>query len=167
MLAILQNPKILVPIGLVLLLTGILAGVVFGLTSSDSTTERYIALDSGGAIIAGDQGNVWAQAGTGKQTLETLLPITVTEAKTNGWIEQTACIPNNGKYLTQKDSQYLLILNVQDELIGIYLISNSEKQSPWIKAESLSFGSQKVIDYPHWNLVVNLKNPSNACVLDQ
>ena len=163
MLAILQNPKILVPIGLVLLLTGILAGVVFGLTSSDSTTERYIALDSGGAIIAGDQGNVWAQAGTGKQTLETPLPTTLLEAKNTGWIEQTSCIANKGKYLTQKDSQYLLTFNIQDELIGIYLISQSEKKSPWTKSESLSIGSQNIIDYPHWNLVVNLKNPSNAC----
>ena len=163
MLGKLQNPKILLPTALILLLTGISVGFIIGLSSSGSTPERYIALDSGGAIIAGDQGNVWAQAGTGKQTLETPLPTTLLEAKNTGWIEQTSCIANKGKYLTQKDSQYLLTFNIQDELIGIYLISQSEKKSPWTKSESLSIGSQTIIDYPHWNLVVNLKNPSNAC----
>ena len=163
MLAKLQNPKILMSTVLILLLIGISVGFIFGLTSSDSTLERYIALDSGGAIIAGDQGNVWGQAGTGKQTLETLLPTTLLEAKNNGWVEQNSCIANKGKYLTQKDSQYLLIFNIQNELIGIYLISESEKSLPWTKTEVLSVGSQNIIDYPHWNLVVNLKNPSNAC----
>ncbi len=163
MLAKLQNPKILMSTVLILLVLGISAGFIIGLTSSGSTPERYIALDSGGAIIAGDQGNVWATAGTGKQTLETLLPTTLLEAKNNGWIEQSSCIANKGKYLTQKDSQYLLIFNIQDELRGIYLISKSEKPLPWTKSESLSVGSQNIIDYPHWNLVVNLKNPSNAC----
>tara|TARA_Y100000758_G_scaffold178864_1_gene127170 strand:+ start:992 stop:1492 length:501 start_codon:yes stop_codon:yes gene_type:complete len=163
MLAKIQNPKILMPTILILLLIGISIGFIFGLISSASTPERYIALDSGGAIIAGDQGNVWGQAGTGKQTLETLLPTTLLEAKNSGWIERSSCIANKGKYLTQKDSQYLLIFNIQDELIGIYLVSQSEKQSPWIKSESLSVGSQNILDYPHWNLVVNLKNPSNAC----
>ena len=71
MLGKLQNPKILLPTALILLLTGISVGFIIGLSSSGSTPERYIALDSGGAIIAGDQGNVWAQAGTGKQTLAT------------------------------------------------------------------------------------------------
>ena len=52
---------------------------------------------------------------------------------------------------------------IKNELIGIYLISESEKPLPWTKAEVLSVGSQNIIDYPHWNLVVNLKNPSNAC----
>lgn len=162
MLAKLQNPKILMSTALILLLIGIVVGFIIGLTSSGSTQERYIALDSGGAII--NSGDVYyIQQGSGKQTLETLLPTTLLEAKNNGWIEQTACIANKGKYLTQKNSQYLLIFNIQDELIGIYLVSQSEKQSPWIKSESLSVGSQNILDYPHWNLVVNLKNPSNAC----
>jgi len=162
MLTKLQNPKMLMSTALILLLVGISVGFIIGLTSSGSTQERYIALDSGGAIInAGDV--YYIQQGSGKQTLETLLPTTLLEAKNNGWIEQTACIANKGKYLTQKDSQYLLIFNIQDELRGIYLISESEKPLPWTKSDSLAIGSQNIIDYPHWNLVVNLKNPSNAC----
>ena len=162
MLAKMQNPKILMSTALILLLIGIVIGFIFGLTSSASSEEKYIALDSGGAII--NSGDVYyIQQGSGKQTLETRLPTTLLEAKNTGWIEQTSCIANKGKYLTQKDSQYLLTFNIQDELIGIYLISQSEKNSPWTKSESLSIGSQTIIDYPHWNLVVNLKNPSNAC----
>ena len=162
MLAKLQNPKILMSTALILLLIGIAVGFIIGLTSSGSTQKRYIALDSGGAII--NSGDVYyIQQGSGKQTLETLLPTTLLEAKNNGWVEQNSCIANKGKYLTQKDSQYLLIFNIQNELIGIYLISESEKSLPWTKTEVLSVGSQNIIDYPHWNLVVNLKNPSNAC----
>ena len=162
MLAKLQNPKILMSTVLILLVLGISAGFIIGLTSSGANQERYIALDSGGAII--NAGDVYIiRHGSGKQTLETLLPTTLLEAKNNGWIEQSSCIANKGKYLTQKDSQYLLIFNIQDELRGIYLISKSEKPLPWTKSESLSVGSQNIIDYPHWNLVVNLKNPSNAC----
>jgi hypothetical protein len=162
MLAKLQNPKILMSTALILLLIGIVVGFIIGLTSSGSTQERYIALDSGGAII--NSGDVYyIQQGSGKQTLETLLPITLLEAKNNGWIEQSSCVPNKGKYLTQKNSQYLLIFNTQDELIGIYLISESEKPLPWTKAEVLSVGSQNIIDYPHWNLIINLKSPFNAC----
>ena len=125
MLAKIQNPKILMSAVLILLLIGIAVGFIFGLTSSNSTPERYIALDSGGAIIAGDQGNVWGQAGTGKQTLETLLPTSLLEAKNNGWIEQSSCIANKGKYLTQKDSQYLLIFNMLSIILFNYLFSRN------------------------------------------
>ena len=51
MLTKLQNPKMLMSTALILLLVGISVGFIIGLTSSGSTQERYIALDSGGAII--------------------------------------------------------------------------------------------------------------------
>ena len=101
MLAKLQNPKILMSTALILLLIGIVVGFIIGLTSSGSTEERYIALDSGGAII--NSGDVYyIQQGSGKQTLETLLPTTLLEAKNNGWIEQSSCIANKGKYFVSK-----------------------------------------------------------------
>ena len=163
MLAKLKNMQILSAVIVGLLLIGIAIGLLVGIFSTGGTEERYIALDSGGAIIAEGQGNVWGPAGTGRLTLEEQLPSTLLEATTNGWSEQSACIQNTGKIFAKGNLPYLLTYNTQNELIGVYLISKSEKPLPWKKLESLSAGSKTIIAYEHWSLVVHLKNPANAC----
>ena len=162
MLAKLNNVKILSGVIVGLLLIGIAIGFSVGTFSTGGTEERYIALDNGGAIInAGDV--YYIQQGSGKQTLEEPLPTILLQAKNNGWTEQSSCVQNTGRFFTKGNLPYSLLYNIQDELIGVYLISKSEKPLPWKKLESLSAGSKTIIDYEHWSLVVHLKNPANAC----
>ena len=95
------------------------------------------------------------------------LPLTVAEAVATGWEDPIVCLPQKGRYFEKKDTTgrltpYMLMFNDEDELMGMYMFSETEMPSPpWVHVQRL----QGVYDleYEHWSLEIMFKSPSLAC----
>ena len=51
----------------------------------------------------------------------------------------------------------------EDELIGIYLISEAEMPIPVKRTQEILGGAGPIIDYEHWGLFVYFRDPTRAC----
>ena len=59
---------------------------------------------------------------------------------------------------------YLLIYNVDEELLGMYLFSTTEiVDAPWARMNELVVAGSPVIDGEHWAMLVYFKDPTRAC----
>ena len=107
--------------------------------------------------------------GTG---MYTDLPVTDTQAKSDGWIDSVLCASGKGRYFfkinteTSEQEPYLLMYSIRGELIGVYFYTISDMPDPWKTKTELKPFSDIIIDYPHSNLLLYFKDPVNACRRD-
>ena len=98
------------------------------------------------------------------------LPLTAAEAVAVGWNDPLLCDQGRGKYFQKVASEgfpYTLMYSSENELIGIYLISDTEKPDPWELTEEIKGGAGPIIDYEHWGLFIYFRDPTRACVTIQ
>ena len=134
-------------------------GAIIGLFVSSSGAESGL----------GDR--VEVSTGAGAKINESL-PLTATLAKTAGWKDLVECFNGKGRYFERTDGQgqpgaYLLAYNVDDELIGVHLVSRFAMTTPpW---EYMPDGLIGVTSYEfeHWALPVFFKDPKLACTASE
>ena len=155
--------------GAVGVLTALL-GVVIGALSFSGVSSGPefgpVKLTSGGTIFVSGDG---ARIGALQQVVELELPLTGAEAVAAGWTDPILCSTGRGKYFQRAgdpEVPYVLMYDSLDQLIGIYLLSNAEKPSPWERAEQITSGGVPIIDYEHWGLFVYFQDQTRACSLD-
>ena len=115
-------------------------------------------LATGGTAILSRRG--WKIEG---ENWEEIQPLTLSEANNLGWEKGVICVPNVGYYSRRAAANdfaepYSLIFDNQDMVIGIYLFSESQQQSPWEQMQATG-----PFPYPHWGLHIFFTNPSIAC----
>jgi hypothetical protein len=125
-----------------------------------------VKLTSGGTVFrGGSDGDI----GAFREVVELDLPRTGAEAVAAGWKDPILCSSGRGKYFQKTgdpDVPYVLMYDNEDELIGIYLLSDTEMPSPWESAEQITSGGAPIIDYEHWGLFVYFGDPTRACRFD-
>ena len=96
------------------------------------------------------------------------LPLTTAEAVAAGWKDPVLCSIGRGRFFQKgpagEGEPYFLMYNSFDDLIGVYLYSETEMPLPWERHDLLSGGGGlTIIDYPHWSLVVYFRDSVRAC----
>ena len=115
----------------------------------------------------------------GSPTLVAPVPLTAAEAAAAGWTEPAGkCISDQGRFFHKEGEPYVLIYNIEDSLIGMYLYTEKEMPSPpWRFFEAgatvyfQSFYSPspaEVLKFPdlgfdHWGLAIYFKILSRPC----
>ena len=115
----------------------------------------------------------------GSPTLTAPLPLMAREAAEAGWTEPAGkCISDQGRFFHKEGEPYVLIYNIEDSLIGMYLYTDKEMPSPpWRFFEvgtevTYSSGGGSYYFFPkypdlgldHWGLSVYFKEPTRPCV---
>ena len=98
--------------------------------------------------------------------VEEELPLTAAEAVAAGWQDPILCSVGRGRYFKKTgggEVPYLLMYDSEDQLTGMYLVSETEMPLPWERTEDISGGAGPVLDYEHWGLFVYFREPLNAC----
>ena len=118
----------------------------------------YFMLATGGTAILSRRG--WKIEG---ENWEAIQPLTLSEANNLGWVKEVTCVPNVGYYSMRAAENdftepYSLIFDNQDIVIGIYLFSENQQQSPWEQMQAAV-----PFPYPHWGLHIFFTDPSTAC----
>ena len=96
---------------------------------------------------------------------EISIPLSTVNAIESGWIDPILCAAGRGRYFTKPDSSNLIILyNNQEDVMGIYIISDVEMPKPWKKIDSLKGGGGlELIDQEHWGLYAFFNDSLKAC----
>ncbi len=96
---------------------------------------------------------------------EISIPLSTVNAAEFGWIDPILCAAGRGRYFTKPDSSNLIILyNNQEDVMGIYIVSDVEMPKPWKKIDSLKGGGGlELIDKEHWGLYAFFKDSLKAC----
>ena len=148
-----------VQVGVVTFVVGVVVGIIVP-----------VALSSGsGAASVGDRlllapGGSNATAGLGPSAQP--VPLTGAEAVSAGWKDPVLCAPGRGKYFQREgeENPYFPLFNRQDELIGLYLSSDTEMPLPWRKLDELrGVGASPVVDREHWGMYIFIKDSLTAC----
>ena len=148
-------------------LVGVVASAVFFSLAGQSPepTLGPVTLTNGGAVFTQGDGN-WRYAAVERAVDE--LPLTGAQAIAAGWKDPFLCSQGRGKYFEKAVGQglpYILLYDSEDELIGIYLISEKSMPPPWEPTKEISGGAGPVIDYEHWGLFVYFRDPTRACAV--
>ena len=155
------------------LITALVVALVVYLVMSDSgessglSTGDYVSFTSGGKIFSmGRVVDSQFGAGEGSRPLEEL-PLAARDAVAAGWKDPFLCDSGRGRFFQKETGgqleSYFLMYSHLDELIGIYLYSESEMPLPWSPIEELQGGGQTLLDFPHWSLLVYFRDPTQAC----
>ena len=112
----------------------------------------------------------------GSPTLAAPVPLTAAEAAAAGWTDPAGeCLHRQGRFLHKESEPYVLIYNLEDSLIGMYLYSEKEMPSPpwhfFDARTAIGVGRPsmpRVLKFPdlgfdHWALSVYFKTPAVAC----
>ena len=95
------------------------------------------------------------------------LPLTAAEAVAAGWKDPFLCDAGRGRTFQkagEQDVPYLLMYNIDNDLLGMYMFSMVEvPQAPWVKMGDLVAGGRPVIEEEHWAMLVYFKDPTRAC----
>ena len=96
---------------------------------------------------------------------EISIPLSTVNAIESGWIDPILCAAGRGRYFTKPDSSNLIILyNNQEDVMGIYIVSDVEMPKPWKKIDSLKGGGGlELIDKEHWGLYAFFNDSLKAC----
>jgi len=94
----------------------------------------------------------------------TSLPMTIDEARDQGYASLSPCVPNMGihsaKIVNNKPQDPMLLFNDKGELIGVELESMIEQPSPpW---EHQSEGHPGM-EFEHWTMHIYIKDPKGFC----
>ena len=117
----------------------------------------------------------------GSPTLAAPVPLTAPEASAAGWADPTGeCLELQGRFFHKESEPYVLIYDIQDSLIGMYLYSKTEMPSPpwrffeagamvYLGGAFYSRRAPEVLKFPdlgfdHWGLSIYFKTPSRPCV---
>jgi len=155
---------------LVSLLMGTSIGIALSLTvliSDDSSQSvsvgtRFMLVTGNSAIPAGNtEMRVFVSEG---QLWEEMLPLTLSEAKNLRWKKDVQCVPNVGYYSRRAAANdlpepYSLIFDNNDKVIGMYLFSENQQQSPWEQIQATG-----PFPYPHWGLHIFFQDSAKACL---
>ena len=160
-------------LGGVSIVTAVVVGLIGYLVFSESgetvgpSTGDHVSFTSGGKIFS--MGRVVdSQFGAGEESrpLEEL-PLAARDAVAAGWKDPFLCDSGRGRFFQKETAgqvePYFLMYNHLDELIGVYLYSESEMPLPWSPIEELQGGGQTLLDFPHWSLLVYFRDPTQAC----
>ena len=150
-------------------LVGVIVGIVIaisvvpGVLVSGSTPDRPMLTSGGTNLITS-----WSEVPWGFEDPMVDLPQTAAEAVAAGWKDPILCAVGRGRYFQKdpggEDVPYFLMYDGRDELLGVYLLSETEMPAPWQRLdELLGGGSLPVIDHEHWGLFVYFKDPARAC----
>ena len=145
------------------LLGAAISAVVFSAGESSDPTLGPVTLTTGGAVFTQGDGN-WRYAA--RQNPEEVLPLTGAEAVAAGWKDPFLCSQGRGKYFEKavgRGIPYTLLYSSDDELIGIYLISEKSMPPPWEPTKEILGGAGPIIDYEHWGLFIYFRDPTRAC----
>ena len=171
MAALAQNRWVRLASGYVV--SGVLLAVIVVLASAGESSVTSVGdrvfLTSGGTIFETGHPRVEQFGKLRSQiTVDMSLPLTAAEAVADGWTDPVFCSPGRGRYF-QKGSAgegepFFLMYNGDDRLIGMYQFSKSEMPVPWHRWDDLrGGGSQVLIDFEHWGLIVFFQDPTRAC----
>jgi len=96
---------------------------------------------------------------------EISIPLSTVNAIESGWIDPILCAAGRGRYFTKPDFSNLIILyNNQEDVMGIYIVSDVEMPKPWKKIDSLKGGGGlELIDKEHWGLYAFFNDSLKAC----
>ena len=148
------------------LLGVVVAGVIFSGGPTDPGLGPVKLTTGGTVFLTGDGG----RTGASREVLEAELPFTGADAVAAGWKDPFLCDQGRGKYF-EKDAgegtPYILMYNSADDLIGIYLISETEMPAPWERTEEILGGAGPVIEYEHWGMFIYFQDPTQACTITQ
>ena len=150
------------------LILGVAISVVFFSLVPEDHSLGPVKLTAGGTVFhTGDRDG---RGGPARQILEEELPLTGAEAVAAGWKDPILCDHGRGKYFQKvagQRSPYTLMYSSEDDLIGVYLISDTEKPAPWELTEEILGGAGPIIDYEHWGLFIYFQEPTKACAITQ
>jgi len=137
--------------GIILLIVGLAVGIGIGVGITFASLSEAPSKSIGDRILV-TQGDF------------TSLPMTLDEAKGQGYEPVTPCEPIMGihaaKFVEGNLQFPVLLFNDKDELIGIDLESMTEQPyPPW---EHLPIGHPQH-EYEHWSLHMYIKDPVGAC----
>ena len=145
-------------VGVVMAVLGAaLAAAVASRGSSASSVGDRVMLTTGGSIPPVR----WASSAAARREEE--LPLSAAEAVSAGWKDPVLCSVGRGRYFQREAIPYYLLFNHLDELIGIYLFSETEMPAPWTEWDDLRGGGSLLLLEEHWALIVYFKDPARAC----
>ena len=135
--------------------------------SSESSAADRVMLAAGSSTGGGGAPTQATKAYT-EDLLEKDLPLSAPEAVAAGWTDPALCQSGRGRFFYKDPNvdttSYMLMYDNQDELIGVYLYSDSEMpHDPWLRMENLLVGGRPVIGYEHWGMFVYFQDPIRAC----
>ena len=133
-------------------------------TAAIGVIVALVIAPGGGSGGLGDR--LVISTGSGAEFSEEL-PYHAIDATAAGWTDLVRCFKGRGRYFTRTTAQgqplpYLLLYDVDDDLVGVYLVSTTEMPDPWKHLEDGLIG---VADYEfeHWSLPVYVQDPLLAC----
>ena len=147
--------------------TAVLATAVTLVLSSAGPSDPTLGpvkLTTGGTVYQLGEDPQFARS---REILEEALPLTAAEAVAAGWEDPILCSVGRGRYFQKSGGEevpYILMYDSEDQLTGMYLVSETEMPPPWERTENISGGAGPVLDYEHWGLFVYFREPLNACV---
>ena len=158
--------KFVITILLIALFGGTSIGLIisFSILNTDSNSSEinklgdYFVLATGGTARLSQ----WDQKIEG-ENWEEIQPLTLSEATNLRWEKEPICVPNVGYYSKGSDNNatpkpYSLIFDKDDEVIGIYMVSENEQQPPWQK-----MATRGPFKNPHWGIHIFFTPPSTLC----
>ena len=156
-------------LGAAALAIGVVVGVVVPLLlfsggSRATSIGDRVMLTTGGAVFRSGGRAI----GSFEETFEEQLPLTAAAAVAAGWVDPVLCSPGRGKYFRRGEAgqnpPYFLMYSTGDELIGVYLYSDSEMPAPWKRLHVLrGGGGVTMVDHEHWGMFVYFTDPTRAC----
>jgi hypothetical protein len=153
--------------GSIALILGIVIGLLIWGGGFEGSLVGPVTFTSGGTKLPRPSGEPWPSSFAADLVD---LPLTAAAAVAAGWTDPILCSAGRGRYFTKGTAgevevdPYLLMYNVADDLIGVYLYSTSEMPPPWEKLDKiLGGGSIPVVDFEHWGVFVYFQDSVKAC----
>tara|TARA_A100001037_G_scaffold298607_1_gene322645 strand:+ start:1102 stop:1602 length:501 start_codon:yes stop_codon:yes gene_type:complete len=164
MINLLDSKIALIVVSITAFIIAVGIGLAIENTSDEKTTERYSSIDSGGPQTARRDG--FYSYINRNESFEEQLPLTVETAIINGWIENSNCDLQNGRFFNKTKTPYLLGYDAKNELLSIYLFSKEKMPEPWIRSNTINTNLYPSINYDHFKLIIHFKDPINACSIN-
>ena len=158
--------KSVLTILLIALFGGTSIGIIisFTMANTDSNSSETNSLGNHFVLATGGTARLsqWDQKIEG-ENWEEIQPLTLSEATKLRWKKEPMCVPNVGFYSNWSDDNsspkpYSLIFDKNDEVIGIYMVSENEQQTPWQK-----MATRGPFKNPHWGIHIFFNPPSTLC----
>jgi hypothetical protein len=140
--------------------TAVISFLIFGGGAGDTSAGLFFA--TGGTTATGEGGGL-----IGAPNVH--LPATAAEAVAVGWKETASCTSERGRYFQHdapgENDSYLLVYDLDDQVIGVYLYSMAELPAPWQHMDQLlGEGGTAPLDFEHWGIFVYIQDPIGACI---
>ena len=96
------------------------------------------------------------------------VPLNAPAAVAAGWQASPACEEGRGRIFGkagQQDVPYLLMYDVDDQLLGLYMYSLAPiSEAPWERMEELLVGDRPIIPSEHWAMTLYIRDAAAPCV---